>query len=106
MTNTAHAHGAQAAPVRDDIRREFDRMLAAATRGDVRAIGAIAIAVSPLLHDEIQRLFEWTRPGISADVLNELFASMRDARCPFDRGETDGLEWLYRRVQRIAMDLP
>jgi DNA-directed RNA polymerase specialized sigma24 family protein len=85
-----------------ELLEEFDDLVAAATRGDRRAIGAIAIALGPLLLREARIELGTTDDKESGDVLQELFTAMVEAALTFPPATGNALAWLKRTVRLFA----
>jgi hypothetical protein len=72
---------------------DFDALVALATQGDRRAIGAIAIAMSPMLLDEARGLlgdFEHE----AGDVLQDFFVWMLEGKTRFTPARGRALPWM------------
>ena len=85
---------------RDSLWDEFDKMVRNASRGDARAVGAIAIALGPALLDLARSVLGEPDAG---HILNEYFTSLVECRagrfCP---GRERGIRWLGRGIIRVA----
>ena len=82
----------------------FDEMVLAASRGDRRAIGCLAIAyVTPLL-DEARAALGRLLEQDAAEVVQEFLLGLAEARfaCPGVRG--GAIPWMKRTVRSIAAE--
>lgn len=89
-------------PQTDEQRqREFDNLARLASEGDRRAIGAIAIAIGPLLLKEARAgLGEFEQEA--GNVLHDLFVSLLERRTRFVPGHARAMPWMCGIVQTIA----
>lgn len=63
-----------------DLLDQGDQLVVVATRGDRRAVGAIAIAFGPTLNAEARKALGPTWEQESADVLQEFFLALCEVR--------------------------
>ncbi len=79
----------------------FDDLARLATEGDRRAIGAIAMAISPTLLEEARAgLGEFEQEA--GDVLNDFFVSLIERRMRFVPAHGRAMPWMCGVVQAIA----
>jgi hypothetical protein len=83
-------------------RDPFDTLVSDASRGDRRAIGALAIGYGPTLLAQAREALCEERQQEDADVLQELFLEMTRGAHPFEPGGQRAVEWLRGRVQCLA----
>ena len=89
------------AMIDEHLMAEFDHLVMLASRGDRRAIGAIAVAVGPTL-------LKAARGGLgpfgqeAEDVLQDFFVSLLERRWRFTPGHGHGMQWMCGVVQGIA----
>ncbi len=84
-----------------DLEAEFDHLVMLASRGDRRAIGAIAVAIGPTL-------LAAARTGLGGfgqeaeDVLQDFFISLLEGRWRFTPGHGRAMQWMCGVVTGIA----
>jgi hypothetical protein len=85
-----------------DLLDQGDQLVVAATRGDRRAVGAIAIAFGPTLNDEAREALgpKWEQE--SADVLQEFFLALCEGELEMPPIRGAGVPWMLREVRGIA----
>ena len=83
-------------------RDPFDTLVREASRGDRRAIGALAIGYGPTLLAQAREALGEERRQEDADVLQELFLEMTEGAHPFEPGRQRAVEWLRGRVRVLA----
>jgi hypothetical protein len=100
-TRTSGTDNVECAVTSDPLLDEFDELVVQATRGDDRAIGAIAIALGPTLLEEARTaLGELAQ---EADmVLEDFLLAMDHGRLRFRPGRTRAVPWMCRRIWTLA----
>ena len=83
------------------IQDEFDDLVKRACDGDRRALGAIAIAVSPQLLREARAELRGFRQG-AGDVLQDFFLAVLEGMLSFEPGKERAIVWMTRVVREIA----
>jgi DNA-directed RNA polymerase specialized sigma24 family protein len=86
----------------EEVREQFDELVAEAARGDLRAIGAIAIALGPTLLKEARRGLGKGREHEAGDVLQAFFLAMTEGTMAFAGEQGTGLAWMKRMVRQGA----
>jgi DNA-directed RNA polymerase specialized sigma24 family protein len=84
-------------------RDEFDELVACASRGDRRAIGAIAIAIGPTLLREA-RLVLGQFDNEADDVLQDFFLFLVERRWPTTPPQDRAMHWMCVIVRTIAIE--
>jgi DNA-directed RNA polymerase specialized sigma24 family protein len=80
---------------------EFDDLVVHASQGDHRAVGAIAIALGPMLLEEARTVLgEFEQEA--EDVLDDFLLSLLERRAPFTPAHGRATPWLCRIVRAIA----
>jgi DNA-directed RNA polymerase specialized sigma24 family protein len=88
----------------EELLDAFDEMVLAASRGDRRAIGCLAIAyVTPLI-DEARAALGPMHEQEAAEVVQEFLLGLAEGRftCPRIRG--GAISWMNRVVRALATD--
>ena len=89
----------------DEIVEQFDALVLAATRGDRRAIGALAIALGTTLHDEARAALGPDGAQAAGDVVQDLMLGLVERRFAPPRVRGGALPWLKRTVRAIAAEV-
>ncbi|MDP9000075.1 MAG: hypothetical protein M3O46_08190 [Myxococcota bacterium] len=86
-----------------DAQREadFDGLVTRATRGDRRALAAIAIALSPRLLEEARAVMG-AHAQDAGDVLQEFFLMLLEGRTQFTPAHGRGIAWMCGIVRAMA----
>jgi hypothetical protein len=94
----SHAHHAK---TEEQRRADFNDLVRRAAEGDRRAIGAIAIAVSPTLLEEARAcLGEFEQDA--GEVLQDFFLGLIERRLLFVPAHGRAMSWMCGIVQAIA----
>ena len=80
---------------------ELDELTRRATRGDRRAIGAIAAALGPHLLKEARRHMKGFEEE-AEDVLQDFWVHLLEGRIPFEPAHGRALEWMCRILEIFA----
>jgi hypothetical protein len=86
----------------DEVREQFDELVAKAARGDLRAIGAIAVTFGPELLKEASRELGAPNHPDAGDVVQEFFLAMTEGTLTFPGERGTGLAWMKRMVRERA----
>jgi hypothetical protein len=81
---------------------EFYELVDAATRGDQRAISAIAIALGPTLNREAREALGPRWEQDSADILQEFFLALCEGLMRMPPVPQAAMAWMKRTVRAIA----
>jgi DNA-directed RNA polymerase specialized sigma24 family protein len=81
---------------------EFDELVRRATHGDRRALGAIAIAVSPTLLEEARDVLGEDFAQEAGDVLQDFFLMLLEGRSRFVPAYGRGLAWMCGIIRSMA----
>jgi DNA-directed RNA polymerase specialized sigma24 family protein len=81
---------------------EFDDLVQRATRGDRRALGAIAIALSPTLLQEAREVLGEDFAQEAGDVLQDFFLMLLEGRSRFVPAHGRGLAWMCGIIRSMA----
>jgi DNA-directed RNA polymerase specialized sigma24 family protein len=84
-----------------ELQDDFDDLVWHATRGDRRAIGAVAIAVSPTLLKEARGLLGDFKDE-AGDVLQDFFVWMLEGQTRFTPARGRGLAWMCGIIRAMA----
>ncbi len=82
----------------------LDELVSNAARGDRRAIGCIAIVLSPRLMAEARDELGEHYADDDGDVLQEFFLALCEARLTFPAIRGAGETWLSRMVRQVARE--
>jgi hypothetical protein len=88
----------------EEVREQFDDLVAKAVGGDRRAIGAIAIALGPTLLEEARLALGKGREHEAGDVVQRFFLAMTEGTMVFAGERGTGLEWMKRIVRGGARE--
>jgi hypothetical protein len=93
------------APLRTDeqLQDEFDDLMILACNGDRRALGAIAIALTPTLLEEARAELGCLEKH-AADVLAEALTTISEGAGGFDPTRERATVWMKRFVREIARE--
>ncbi len=83
------------------VEDDFDDLVQHAACGDSRAIGAIAIALGPMILEEA-RVVLGEYAGEDIDVLQDFVGVLLEARSPFRPSHGRAIPWMCRTVRAIA----
>jgi DNA-directed RNA polymerase specialized sigma24 family protein len=102
-TTAIHNKAISSIHPQNDARRldDFDDLVALATQGDRRAIGAIAIAMSPTLLEEARGLMGEFEDE-AGDVLQDFFVWMLEGRTRFTPARGRALPWMCGIIRAMA----
>jgi DNA-directed RNA polymerase specialized sigma24 family protein len=92
--NRLHSNDTQ---VQDD----FDDLVRLAVRGDRRAVGAIAMALGPMLLDEA-RVVLGEYADEDSDVLQDFLLVLLEGRSRFQPVHGSAVVWLCRTIRAVA----
>jgi DNA-directed RNA polymerase specialized sigma24 family protein len=81
---------------------QLDELVAAAAAGNTRAIGAIAIAFTPLLLKEARQELGRRHRQDAGDVLQEFFLALVVGKLTFPSIRGGALPWMKREVRSLA----
>jgi DNA-directed RNA polymerase specialized sigma24 family protein len=82
---------------------EFDDLVVHASQGDRRAVGAIAVALGPMLLEEARTVLgEFEQDA--EDVLDDFLLSLLERRARFTPAHGRATPWLCRIVRLIAQE--
>jgi DNA-directed RNA polymerase specialized sigma24 family protein len=81
---------------------DFDDLVQRATRGDRRALGAIAIALTPRLLEEAGEVLGEDFEQEAGDVLQDFFLMLLEGRSRFVPAQGRALEWMCGVIRSIA----
>jgi len=84
-----------------DVQAEFDDLVMRAADGDRRAIGAIAVALGPMLLVEARAALG-RYADEDADVLQDFFLFLLERRLPFRLAHGYAVPWMCRTIRAIA----
>lgn len=93
---------APADPPDRDLISELDDLVRAAADGDPDAVGAIAIAFSPMLLESARIELGGAREGEAANVLGHFYDELLAATLRFPRIRGAALPWMRRQVRDLA----
>jgi DNA-directed RNA polymerase specialized sigma24 family protein len=83
------------------LQADFNDLVWRATHGDRRALGAVAIAISPLLHDEAREVLgEFAQEA--GDVLQDFFLALLEGRSRFIPAHGRALAWMCGIIRAMA----
>jgi|SRR5580704_4760179 DNA-directed RNA polymerase specialized sigma24 family protein len=83
------------------VQDDFDDLVMNASRGDSRAVGAIAVALGPMILGEARAVLgEYSHEA--EDVLQDFLLFMLDGRSPFRPAHGRAVPWMCRMVRAIA----
>jgi hypothetical protein len=83
------------------IEDDFDDLVTLAARGNSRAVGAIAVALGPMILEEARVVLgEYADEDI--EVLQDFLVFLLDARSPFRPAHGRAIPWMCRVVRAIA----
>jgi DNA-directed RNA polymerase specialized sigma24 family protein len=103
---TAHAlnrHLSVVPPQSDEeLDDDFDELMRLATHGDRRALGAIAIAFSPLLLDEAREVLGEDFAQEAGDVLQDFFLMLLEGKSRFVPAHGRAHEWMCGIIRSMA----
>ena len=81
---------------------QLDDLVERAAQGDLRAVGAIAIAFGPVLLEQARTELGLLYRNDAADVLQDFFLALSDARLSFPPIRGAALPWMKRMVRAAA----
>ena len=84
-----------------ESQEEFDTLAMLASRGDRRAIGAIAAAMGSDLLNVARAALKGCEDE-AGDVVQDFMVSLLEERWPFNREQGGGLTWMFGIVKMIA----
>jgi DNA-directed RNA polymerase specialized sigma24 family protein len=88
----------------EELRDRFDELVGKAARGDLRAIGAIAVAFGLELLKEASRALGAPNHQDAGDVVQEFFLAMTEGTLTFPGERGTGLTWMQRMIREGVMD--
>jgi DNA-directed RNA polymerase specialized sigma24 family protein len=80
---------------------DFDLLVQRASRGDGKAIGAIAVAFTPSFFEAAEAELGKFR-NEAEDVVQDFFLFLLEGRWPYVSRPGDAKPWLYRMLRTIA----
>jgi hypothetical protein len=83
------------------VEDDFDDLVMCAARGDSRAVGAIAVALGPMLLEEA-RVVLGEYADEDGDVLQEFLLVLLEGRTRFRPAHGRAVPWMCRTVRAIA----
>lgn len=83
------------------IEDDFDNLVTLAAHGDSRAVGAIAVALGPMILEEA-RVVLGEHAAEDIEVLQDFLDFLLDARPPFHPAHGRAIPWMCRIVRAIA----
>lgn len=82
---------------------ESDHLIGLATRGDPDAIAAVALAMGPILLEEVRGVPAASRAGAAEDVVQDFVEALLRRNVPaFRGGRGDGIPFLRRTIRAMA----
>jgi len=84
-----------------ECQEDFDTLVMLASRGDRRAIGAIAAALGGELLKVARKALEGCEDEAD-DVIQDFLLSLVEERWPFNREQGGGQAWMFGIVRMIA----
>jgi DNA-directed RNA polymerase specialized sigma24 family protein len=85
----------------DPLLQDLDDLVARASRGDRRAIGALAVAFGPALRGEA-RLALGKDAHDADDLLQDLYVFLLEARIPYLPGYGRAIQWICGVIRVLA----
>jgi DNA-directed RNA polymerase specialized sigma24 family protein len=85
----------------DPLLQDLDDLVARASRGDRRAIGALAVAFGPALRGEARQALGKAAPDAD-DLLQELYVFLLEARIPYLPGYGRAIQWICGVIRVLA----
>jgi len=83
------------------VQDDFDDLVMNASRGDSRAVGAIAVALGPMILEEARAVLG-EHAHEEEDVLQDFLLFLLDGRSPFRPAKGRAVPWMCRMVRALA----
>jgi len=88
----------------EELLDQLDVLVLNATKGDVAAVGSIAIGLGPMLMKEARMEVGELRLSSAADVVQDLHVRLLACELTFPRIRGAAIPWLKRTVRAIARE--
>ena len=100
-SSTVSSIGPRNAPSDTQIQDDFDELVMRASRGDSRAVGAIAVALGPMILEEA-RVVLGEYADEDSDVLQDFLLLLLEGQSRFRPSHGRAVLWMCRTVRAIA----